>query len=191
MLVKVLKFGSNWWARFGWDPRDRYRYTRHAAYFNSAGLLCGNKIRRHWIIPGLIRFNGAGDFDPKVPNHSVGRMFECTDLVFAFGGNRISFQKKAALSARPDYFLVALESDLSGAIELAGSAWKSESVRPIAVSSLGARQEALLLMQPLDWIRTKVGMWQLKTDPSLAQGAVLELVEEGVAALCDMPGTAS
>ena len=37
---KVLKFGSNWWARFGHDPRDRYRYTRHAAYFNSTGLIC-------------------------------------------------------------------------------------------------------------------------------------------------------
>jgi len=34
-VVKILEFGSNWWARFGRDPQDRYRYTRHAAYFNS------------------------------------------------------------------------------------------------------------------------------------------------------------
>jgi hypothetical protein len=24
MLVKILEFGSNWWARFGRDPHDRY-----------------------------------------------------------------------------------------------------------------------------------------------------------------------
>ena len=46
MLVKILGFGSNWWARFGRDPQDRYRFTRHAAYFNSTGVRCGNKIRR-------------------------------------------------------------------------------------------------------------------------------------------------
>ena len=58
MLVKILGFGSNWWARFGRDPQDRYRYTRHAAYFNSTGVRCGNKMRRYWVVPGLIRFNG-------------------------------------------------------------------------------------------------------------------------------------
>ena len=30
MLVKILAFGSSWWARSGRDPHDRFRYTRHA-----------------------------------------------------------------------------------------------------------------------------------------------------------------
>ncbi len=89
MLVKILEFGSNWWARFGRDPQDRYRYTRHAAYFNSTGVRCGSKMRRYWIVPGLIRFNGVGDFNPQFPNRAVGEVFECTDLVFACGGNRV------------------------------------------------------------------------------------------------------
>ena len=56
MLVKILEFGSNWWARFGRDPSDCYRYTKHAAYFNSTGMRCaGSKMRRYWIVPGLIR----------------------------------------------------------------------------------------------------------------------------------------
>ena len=67
MLVKILEFGSNWWARFGRDPHDRYRYTRHAAYFNSTGVRCGSKMRRYWLVPGLIRFNGVGDFNPQFP----------------------------------------------------------------------------------------------------------------------------
>ena len=89
MLVKILGFGSNWWARFGRDPQDRYRYTRHAAYFNSTGVRCGNKMRRYWVVPGLLRFNGVGDFNPQFPNRAVGKTFECTDLIFALGGNRV------------------------------------------------------------------------------------------------------
>ena len=73
MLVKILEFGSNWWARFGRDPHDRYRYTRHAAYFNSTGVRCGSKMRRYWLVPGLIRFNGVGDFNPQFPAALSGR----------------------------------------------------------------------------------------------------------------------
>src|SRR5581483_274962 len=43
VLVRILSFGCNWWARFGHDPEDRYRYTRRAAYYNSTGVRCGNK----------------------------------------------------------------------------------------------------------------------------------------------------
>ena len=105
MLVQILNFGSNWWARFGSDPADRYRFTRRAAYFNSTGLRFGNKIRRHWIVPGLIRFNGVGDFNPQFPYRSVGAVFECTDLIFAFGGNRVLFQRKPPIPCYPTTFL--------------------------------------------------------------------------------------
>ena len=104
ILVKILEFGSNWWARFGRDSHDRYRYTKHAAYFNSTGVRCGSKMRRYWIVPGLIRFNGVGDFSPQFPSRAVGEIFECTDLVFARGGNRVLFRRKVAQSRPPDYF---------------------------------------------------------------------------------------
>ena len=93
MLVKILGFGSNWWARFGRDPLDRYRFTKHAAYFNSTGVRCGNKMKRYWIVPGLIRFNGIGDFNPHFPNRSLGETFECADIGFACGGNRLLFRQ--------------------------------------------------------------------------------------------------
>src|SRR5208337_2774241 len=152
MLVQILNFGSNWWARFGSDPADRHRFTRRAAYFNSTGLRFGNKIRRHWIVPGLIRFNGVGDFNPQFPCRSVGAVFECTDLIFAFGGNRVLCQR---------------------------SDWKAASVLPIAVSESREKQEAMLLMKPLDWVRTTLGVWQLKTGLA-PQSARLELLEDGV-----------
>lgn len=176
MLVKILRFGSNWWARVGRDPRDRYRFTRHAAYFNSTGLWAGNKVRHHWIVPGLIRFNGVGDFKPQFPNRSVGVTFECAEPAFALGGNRILFQRKAAPSVPPDYFLVVLSADQHGTLECLASDWKADSVRVIALSQCGAKQEAMLLMKPLDWVSTRLGLWQLKTEtPAPYQS--LELIE--------------
>ena len=53
MLVKILEFGSNWWARFGRDPQDRYRFTRHAAYSQLRGrALRTRRCGGYWIVPG-------------------------------------------------------------------------------------------------------------------------------------------
>lgn len=164
LLVKILGFGSNWWARFGRDPMDRRRFTRHAAYFNSAGLASGNKIRRYWVIPGLIRFNGVGDLNPQLPNRSVGSTFECADMTSAFGGNRLLFRRKVRNCATPDYYLLSLASDHYGAFDCRDLTWKSETVLPIAVSQQRDRAEALLLMRSGDWVRTSLGIWQLTAD---------------------------
>jgi len=180
MLVKILGFGSNWWARFGRDPQDRCRYTKHAAYFNSTGVRCGSKMRRYWIVPGLIRFNGVGDFSPQFPSRAVGEVFECTDLVFAHGGNRVLFRRKVAQSCQPDYFLLVVSSRRFGALSFEASEWKSEFLTPIAVSHIGERQEAMLLMKAGDWVRSTLGIWQLRVAPNLRHGASLELREQNV-----------
>jgi hypothetical protein len=178
MLVKILGFGSNWWARFGRDPLDRYRYTRHAAYFNSAGVRCGNKIMLHWIVPGLIRFNGVGDFNPQFPCRAVGMTFECTDPTFALGGNRILFRRRVAQPAQPDFFLLALSSDTRGGFDFEDAGSKSRSVTAIAVSHLREKQEAMVLMKAGDWVRSALGVWQLKVSDRLPNGAALELLED-------------
>lgn len=182
MLIRVLSFGSNWWARFGRYPEDRYRYTRHAAYFNSTGLCHGTKIKRHWIVPGLVRFNGASDFDPHSLNRLRGVVFECGNPTFALGGNRIWFRRRARVSAQPDCFLIAITSELYGVFDFDGFPWESDSVLPIAVSSFARRQEALLLMRPHARIRTMLGTWQLRTESAAGNGAHLELLEEGTSA---------
>lgn len=179
MLVKILEFGSNWWARFGRDPHDRYRYTRHAAYFNSTGMRCGNKMRRYWVVPGLIRFNGVGDFDPQFPGRVVGEIFECSDLVFARGGNRVLFRRKVTKSCRPDYFLLTVSSARFGALRFDGSDG-SGFPTPLAVSQIGEKQEAMFLIKTGDWIRTALGIWQLTAAPNLRQGASLQLLEDAV-----------
>ena len=37
MSVKILGFGSNWWARFGRDPNDPCRYTRRSRVLQLRG----------------------------------------------------------------------------------------------------------------------------------------------------------
>jgi len=177
MLVKILGFGSNWWARFGRDPQDRYRFTRRAAYFNSTGLRSGSKVRRYWIVPGLLRFNGVGDFNPQFPNRCIGATFECADVAFAFGGNRLLFVRKTADCAPPDSYLLALSSERCGAFDCRNAGWKSERVVPIAVSQSRDRAEALLLMRPGEWVRTSLGVWQLRGADG-RHDAALSLLEE-------------
>jgi hypothetical protein len=177
--VRVLSFGCNWWSRFGCDTQDRYRYTRHAAFYNSSGVRCGNKVRRHWTVPGLVRFNGSGDFNPHYPGRSVGQTFSCTEPVFALGGNRIVFQNQVRRSATPDFFLVVVTSDRFGMFDFDCGHWKSASTYPIAVSHLREKQEALLLMKPNDWVSSNLGRWQLRITTQLEAGAILELAEDG------------
>jgi hypothetical protein len=161
MLVKVLNFGTNWWARFGRDADDPLRFTRHAAYYNSTGVRCGSKIRRYWIVSGLLRFNGVGDFNPSLPDRAIGNTFVCSDLTHAFDGNRLLFQSKARKSAVPDCYLVVVSSGTHGSIDFASSVWKSVLSQVIAASQLRDMQEAMLLMKPGDWIQTDNGFWQL------------------------------
>src|SRR2546430_1846399 len=114
MLVKILGLGTNWWARFGCDRNDPWRFTRHAAYYNSAGVRCGQNIKRHWVVPGLIRFNGVGDFDPHFPGRAVGQTFGCSGLASACGGNRILFVRRIPKLSIPDWYLVVVSSERFG-----------------------------------------------------------------------------
>jgi len=176
VLVKLLNFGTNWWARFGSDASDPHRYTRHAAYYNSTGIRCGRKIRRHWIVPGLIRFNGVGDFNPHRPKGSLGQTFLTSNLTFLFGGNRLLFKRKMPESSVADWYLVVISQDLHGRIDLGSPGWKSPVARVIAASQLRQMQEIMLLMKPGDWVQTACGFWQLSVSNKLKPKVELVLL---------------
>lgn len=156
MLVRVLSFGSNWWqrSRLIADPRS-------CAYYNSTGVRCGTKIRRHWIVPGIVRLNGVSNFDPTRPMRAVAHTFLTSGLTYAFGGNRLLFRSRAADSLSPDFFLVAVTSGVHGMIDYTSAVWKSVFTEIVAISQLRDMQETLLLMGAADWIQTSLGFWQL------------------------------
>ena len=175
MLVRVLNFGCNWWARFGSDLADPHRYTSHAAYYNSTGVRCSRKVRRHWVVPGLIRFDAVGGFNPHLPTRSLGQTFLASDLDFMFGGNRLLLKKKMPDAAHPEWYLVVVCQDLHGRMNFASSTWKSPGAAVIAASQLRQAQEAMLLMKPGGWVRTACGLWQLSVTETPDSDARLEL----------------
>jgi hypothetical protein len=175
MLVRVLNFGCNWWARFGSDPADPHRFTSHAAYYNSTGVRCSRKVRRHWVVPGLIRFNPVGGFNPHLPARSLGHTFLASDLNFMFGGNRLMLKKKMPDPVSADWYLVVVSQDVHGRMNFSASTWKSPGATVIASSQLRQVQEAMLLMKPGDWVRTVCGFWQLNVATKPNCDARLEL----------------
>lgn len=182
MTVKILEFGSNWWARFGRDLNDPYRFTKHAAYYNSSGLLCGLKMRRHWVVPGLVRFNGASDFNPTYRLRYIGQVFDCSELNHAYGGNRLLVRRRLTSRTTPDFYLVTVSSERFGICDFESPTWKSSGVEVIAASDLRnphqQRQEALLLMPSGGWITNVIGTWQLRLGPQFPNGAALQLGED-------------
>ena len=178
MLVKVLNFGTNWWARYGRGADGSRCGARHNAYYNSTGIRCGGKIRRQWIFSGLLRFNDVSDFDPSLPEASINRTFVCSDLRQALGGNRLLFKSKAPNSAHPDYYLVVISSTIHGRINLDSKLWKSILCRMVAASQLREIQETLLLMNPGDWVETSSGFWQLIVPDNMREPARLTRIGE-------------
>ena len=176
MLVRVLSFGTNWWARFGREPGDPRRFGQNAVYYNSTGVRCGRKIRRHWLVSGLIRFNSTSDFNPHLPDRSIGQTFTCSGLTSFMGGNRLLFEKRASKPENPDCYLIAISSRQYGSLNFASPVWKSLLSPAIAVSQLRDMQEAMLLMKPGDWIQTSAGFWQLTITNQRTGQARLEVV---------------
>ena len=78
MRVRVISFGTNWWAACSHDLSDPMCFRRRAAWFNSAGLKQGRRLRFCWVFPGQIRFNRTSGFNPEFPLRSVGKSFHCS-----------------------------------------------------------------------------------------------------------------
>ena len=155
MRIAVLSFGSNWWAR---AESEISRFAR----YNSSGIECGRKLRRHWIVPGIVRINGKSNFSHWPPQRMLGNSFRCSELSFACGGNRLLFVEKIADSRPPEFYLLTLSSALHGSLDLSSPTCRSGSSIIFAASQLRERQEIMLLIEPGGWFRTSTGLWQLR-----------------------------
>ena len=155
MLVKVISLGTNWWARTPAYAEDGRRVC-----YNTTGIKCGPKVRRHWLIPGVVRFDSACLHSRRAA-HPCRTTFVSSELSYAYGGNRLLFQRRDRNRSQPDYYLVTVSSQTHGAIDFHSSVWRSIFTRVIAISQLREQQQAMLLMAPGDWLLTSAGFWQL------------------------------
>jgi hypothetical protein len=163
MRVRIISFGSNWWAAHSNDMNDPYRYSRKSAWFNSAGLKYGQRLRFCWVVPGQIRFNRSSGFNPEFKTRTAGKTFEC-DSPRVYGGRIHLLVTGRADNCMPDACLVTLTDRVHGGINFDDPGWRSPGVKPISVSLRPPRYEAMVLMGTEDFVRTETGEWQLAAD---------------------------
>lgn len=160
MYIRVISFGTNWWAMRSGDLDDPYCFARRAAYFNAAALMCGRRLHHSAVFLGQVRFNSKSGFDPEFPQRAIGRTFLCSGPRQFAGKMRVLFERRAG-ERMPDAYLVTLKDSEHGAIQFAQPGWKSAGVRPISISLRGQRYEAMLLFGECDWVVSDVGRWQI------------------------------
>jgi len=160
MYVRVISFGTNWWAMCSRDTSDPYCFRRRAAWFNAAALMSGRRLHHSAIFPGQVRFNSKSGFDPEFPSRAVGRTFLCSTPRQFAGKMHLLFERTAA-KVTPDSYLVTLKSPEHGAIQFGKTGWKSAGVNPVSISLRGPRYEAMLLFGDQDWVESDLGRWQV------------------------------
>jgi hypothetical protein len=172
--VAITGFGSVWRRRVQKDGSDPQRF-RNAAYFNTTGVMANVRIVRHRKITGHVRFNGAGGFNPHYPQRMIGKVFECDAPGVCNGQNKVFFRNLARIVPKPDCYLVVVRSREFGWLDVGEPDWKSDDSFLISFSAWQDQQEAMLLMNPSSWLRSRIGKFVLVPDPSRRGTACLEL----------------
>ena len=160
MYIRVISFGTNWWAMHSGNLDDPLCFRQRAAYFNAAALKFGRKLRHSAAFPGLVRFNSTSGFNPEFPQRAVGKTFLCSTPRQFAGKTHLLFERRAG-SVPPDAYLVTLRDVEHGVIQFAQPGWKSAGVQPVSISLRGQRYEAMLLFGERDWVESDVGRWQI------------------------------
>jgi len=160
MYIRVVSFGTNWWAMGSGDLDDPLCFRRSSAYFNAAALKFGRRLRNSPIFPGQVRFNSKSGFDPEFPQRAIGKTFLCSAPQLFAGKMHLLFERRADRTT-PDAYLVTLKDAEHGPIRFAQPGWKSAGVCPISISLRGQRYEAMLLFKARDWVESDVGRWQI------------------------------
>lgn len=163
MYVRIISLGSNWWAAHSADRNDPFCFRRRAAWFNSACLKSGRRVRFCWIYPGQIRFNQSSRFHPEFPQRVIGKVFWSEGPTVFGGKTHLLFSRPASIQL-PDSYVITLSDPLHGQIHFRSSDWKSSGVQPVSISSRGQRYEAVVLLSAGDWIETGIGRWSVAAD---------------------------
>lgn len=164
MRVRIVSLGSNWWSAHPRDVADLSCFRRNAAWFNSAGLKYGNRLRLCWVYPGQVRFNQSSGFNPEFPTRMLGRSFECCGPNRMHGRMHLLVTRSLDRSDESYRYLVTFTERICGPIRFQQPHWKSDGVQLISVSVRRDRYEVIALLSANDWIESRVGIWMLSQD---------------------------
>lgn len=164
MRVRIIGLGTNWWSAHPVDVTDPFCFRRNAAWFNSSGLKCGNRLRLCWVFPGQVRFNSSSGFNPEFPHRALGRTVECNDPTRMNGRMHLLVSRLLDPSAPAEASLVAFTDRMCGQIPFNRPHWKSNDVRLISVSLRRDRYEVMALISNDGWIESALGIWAVSED---------------------------
>ena len=164
MRIRIVSLGTNWWSAHSPNVADPFCLRRTAAWFNSAGLKFGNRLRLCWVYPGHIRFNQTSGFNPEFPLRTLGKSFECSGPNRVDGRSHILFARPAAQESEPDQYLVTFAERLCGPIHFNRPNWKSDDVQLVSASVRRDRYEVMALIDQHSWIASSLGFWSLSQD---------------------------
>jgi hypothetical protein len=132
------------------------------AYYNTTGVDVSGSIRQRPKIVGYARFNGRGGFDPNHPARMINRVFECADPCVWQGQNKLLFKRRLTTPERPDCFLIVVRPEVTGALKVGSTDWRSADTWLISFSESRDQQEAMLLMPADSWLQTELGRFVLE-----------------------------
>ena len=159
MLVSILGFGSIWTRRVAKTAHCPGRFgTSNAAYYNTTGVLVGDKFRNRPCVYGVARFNGNGGFRPDRMHQMMQRVFECEPPCIWNGYNKILFKTPLPSPEKPDAYLVIFTAEQSGGTnrDWAGG-WLHHDAHLISFSEWRGQQEVMLVMPAFSWVRGRLG----------------------------------
>jgi hypothetical protein len=163
MVIHCIDFGSLWWLRPGEDAADAYRFSAHAAIFNTTGFVSGCRERRFWHTSGVVRLNLG------VHGHSQGKRdfesasYESPGLERRGSWNRLLLGRRLREKSPAEKVLVCARSGELGRI-LFDRNWHARDVQVVAGSAFRGVQETLILASPGAQFETEAGMWEVTWD---------------------------
>jgi hypothetical protein len=165
VLVAVTSFGSVWRHRPAKRTHPGGRFAQ-PVYYNTTGVVVNGNVCSRPRICGYARFDAVGGFDPNHFSRMISRVFECEQPCVWMGCNKLLFKRVLKAGERPDSFLVAARSDLTGQLAVGTEGWRSGDTWLVSFSEGAGRQEAMLLMTAGSWLGSSLGRFVLESSES-------------------------
>ena len=98
MLVAVQSLGSIWTARGGRTDAGGTNSARRGAYYNTTGVLAGDKLRNRSCIYGHVRVDECSGFHPLFAVRLIHRVYESEGVTVRSGRNKLFLRRTARTS---------------------------------------------------------------------------------------------
>ncbi|MFN7998398.1 MAG: hypothetical protein U0Q18_32555 [Bryobacteraceae bacterium] len=150
MFVAVQSLGSIWTSRAASAPLDS-NAARRGAYYNTTGVLAGNKLRSRSCVYGYVRLDECSGFNPRFAERIIHRVYKSDGVSVWNGRNKLFLRQLAPSGTRPDVYLFRIGPADTGWIDRA-AAWKCDAARVVSFSEGNGQQEAMIVLPPFGWV---------------------------------------